>query len=208
MTPGKIYVDPLMRKVYFVVLVLAFLLWTSLAISYVMPNSFTELFELMDFWGLIIGLPMAVIIGIARCGFSLYSCLILPLAGIGFIQSIWFVAPFKNALDDWWLKQHLGEYVDVVNDIKSGFVKTSQGLSIIDISQIKNLPERVTQVRAARCSHGTIVVEFLLSNEGRVKRGYLFDDCDDPVISVVNNISPVQRVHSYPVVGRWYEFSD
>jgi hypothetical protein len=200
------YPDSFTRKTSLVVAGFGLLFWGLIAVSYITPNPVAETLEVMVWLGLFCVLGVIIILGIMSYGLKLW--LKPTLVCLAFILSIRLVAPLTNALDDWWLKSHLSEFDQLVSDIKTGTVQTSQRFEILENSKVKSLPGRVIQVSAVRCGHETAVIELTLSNAGRVATGYLFDDCDDPKISVVNTTAKRVGFYVHPILGHWYKFTE
>ena len=104
--------------------------------------------------------------------------------------------------------QHLAEYNKVVEDVKNGAISSTSTLGVIDLREIKDLPPDIIALRAARLSNGTVAVEFLRSNDGRIHKGYLFKDFQDSDAGADQIMRMEQRFELHQVEGNWYRFSD
>jgi len=118
----------------------------------------------------------------------------------------WAVIPIQTALIRFQFRRHIDEYMAVVRDLKAGTILTDQTLRIIDLGTIPRAPREVIGLKAAHCGSGTIIAEFLVSAEGRVHRGYVFDDCNNANLHA--SAFAVGRIHTDHIIGNWYEFSD
>ena len=200
------YQDAFTRKTSLVVARFGLLFWLFIAISYIVPNPVTDTLEGVTWLGLLCGLEIISVLGLMSYGLKLWLKPVLLCSA--FILSIRLIAPITSELDDWWLKGHLSEFDRLVGNIKNGTVPTSQRLKILDSSKITSLPQRVIQISAAHCGHGTVIAKLVLSDAGRVATGYLFDDCDDPKISIVNTDAKRAGLYFHGILGHWYRFTE
>jgi|SRR5581483_6664297 len=196
-----------MPKIFFAVVSLGFAYWSLLACSYIYPN-FDSLFSVIPLVGLLVILPVTIVVGWKQWRLSSRYTMLSPLVCLFFLTSVFFVGRVEEGINTWRFTRNIYQYMRVVNNLKKGNPRTTTMLRNIETNRVPDLPNHIMQLEAAHCDNRTIVVKFLVASQGRIHSGYLFDDCDDPNISLVRNIKHEPNVHLAPLAENWYEYVD
>ena len=209
MSPPVKRSDMILSWPFVVTLFLGIIIWGSIIVDDISHSYLVDAVSFVAFVALIVTLPVTMTGGISQYGLLSLSWLPGPVLCVGILLSIFvFVGEVNYSIYNWRFKQQVEQYTRTVDDIKNGVVSTGKNVDLINTDQIKDVSPDVLQVWAAHCNHGTVVVKFLVSrNFGRVRRGYLFDDCDDPAISIARG-NAGQSISLDRIQGPWYEFED
>jgi hypothetical protein len=111
-----------------------------------------------------------------------------------------------EAIGDWWFKKHMAPYVKIVDSIQNGAVSYSPNFT--RINDITNLPPHIRYVSAARCSDGSVLVEFRIKTSFPLSPiGYLFKNYAETNNCITANMGPEHHWHYLRhITGNWYRF--
>jgi hypothetical protein len=202
-----------MRTAYRLIILFGVGLFLSLLLPFTIgPNLFLTFLQttvaLICFFGLVFAAVATLIIGFFswRKPSRLWMC--PALLCLALILSFLVCSKFGvwADVDTWWFKQRMTPYVKIVDSIQSGVIPCSPTIAGIDIT---NLPSGISGVAAARCSDGSVLVEFYGTGSSFAgNMGYLFKNYTETNNCIADNIKPEKVKHLHHIIDNWYKFSD
>lgn len=180
------------------VIALGMIYWALLISSFVSPNEISNALEVAFFLGFLGLLSILLMLGWFK---PALMCAIFTI-------STMLVGPLKWEARVLWLNMHLSGLSQLIVDIKNGRDFTDGNLAKNESGEAGGLPKDVSEIEIIRCSHKTVIVRLTLTKINGIPAGYLFDDCDDKMLNIVNGGNKSMRLHYYPISNHWYSFTE